>query len=810
MFGAANRAFSLLRELERMGLFDFLKPGKPELKAAPQRQPPSPNLGGETDPRADSELAIGVARQRQAIIARSSYHPRDIIGRQYLVHRVLGRGGFGLVYLVSTVDDGTIYAVKTFLDEFMFDEDVKRNFEKEAQVWVHLGWNPFIVQAHEVRLLDGRMFVAMDFVAPDENGLVSLHDHIAFHGRRLGDTTIGNWAIQFCHGMEHALSRGIKAHRDIKPMNLLIGGGILRISDFGLVVALARSPKLPAHLTRDPGLTIFQSDGQSCAGTPGYISPELMRSEGSGIHSDVFAFGVSLWQMTAGTAELPYKVKYRGDLNTFAREIYESQMRGAIRQFQSIYWPIIQKCLHPDPTMRYASYADLRSSVKEVMKRAGLVPTDFIVNKDRKSAAELVNRGCSLKALGKIEDAIKCFDQALVLEPRHAIALVNKGNALSSLGRAAESLAMYEAAIHSDPRCESAWLNRAIHFQRERNHQRAIRSFDKLLKLNPEHALALSLKGESCMACGQAQDALNCAKAAVELRAYDAGFWNNYGQRFSECNQADQALRCYERAIGLDQSYLPARINKAKQLAVSGHANESARCFETLEGVYSENAAALNQIAVALCSIDEQSAAIPIFDRALALKPEEPAVIMSNKGTALLELDDQAQAIAWFNRALQVDSRYLPAYIQIAKAYHQLGKLQETVDWYGKAIAVDKSSQECWFGRGAALLEMGQAARAMSDLDQAHALNPLDERVIYNKGAAYIQLDDAIGALECFASAVSINPKYLNAWYARAQVEQALGQRDAALKSCRAYLEVSIAEAPARTAILRMLKELSS
>src|ERR1035437_9338545 len=110
----------------------------------------------------------GAASQliRQAFIDGSAYKEGDVIGRQYRVHRVLGHGGYGVVYLVSYLDQ-TILALKTYLDEFMFEEAVKKQFEYEARAWVNLESHPFIVQAHHVKWADRRLFVAMDFIPGD-------------------------------------------------------------------------------------------------------------------------------------------------------------------------------------------------------------------------------------------------------------------------------------------------------------------------------------------------------------------------------------------------------------------------------------------------------------------------------------------------------------------------------------------------------------------------------------------------------------------------------------------------------------------
>src|SRR5437763_388177 len=131
------------------------------------------------------------------------YSKGDTIGGEYLVHGTLGKGGFGIVYRVHDKQTRKVYALKTFRDEFLADASARKAFQKETLLWVNLGEHPFIVEALWVKLFSGRLFVAMDYVEPDAEGRVSLHDHLQ-RERPFTPERAVEWAIQFCFGMEHA------------------------------------------------------------------------------------------------------------------------------------------------------------------------------------------------------------------------------------------------------------------------------------------------------------------------------------------------------------------------------------------------------------------------------------------------------------------------------------------------------------------------------------------------------------------------------------------------------------------------------
>ena len=157
------------------------------------------------------------------------------IAGRYEIHRILGgegKTGMGIVYVCYDHEFEEVIALKTFQDKYLASKQMKDSFKKEALSWIHLEQYPYIVRALWVQELDCRMFVASDFIAPDEQDRNTLTHYLT--------STISlkqalTWAIQFCYGMEYACSRGVTPHRDIKPDNIMMTkDGTLKITDFGL------------------------------------------------------------------------------------------------------------------------------------------------------------------------------------------------------------------------------------------------------------------------------------------------------------------------------------------------------------------------------------------------------------------------------------------------------------------------------------------------------------------------------------------------------------------------------------------------
>jgi len=221
---------------------------------------------------------------------RGRFKKGDFIGQKYEVYDVLGEGGFGIVYLVYSKWDKSVYALKTIREEYLCDINIRKRFIKEMQAWINLDKHPFIVQAYFIDEIASRHFIRLEYIAPDKTGPNTLEDYLRKKPPDLNQSLL--WSIQFCCGMEHAYSKNILAHRDIKPSNIMIANdGTLKITDFGsagiyqqISVSKFSMPSNAATLQTVIGSSI---------GTPEYMSPEQFTDfSACDERSDIYSFGI--------------------------------------------------------------------------------------------------------------------------------------------------------------------------------------------------------------------------------------------------------------------------------------------------------------------------------------------------------------------------------------------------------------------------------------------------------------------------------------------------------------------------------------
>jgi eukaryotic-like serine/threonine-protein kinase len=550
----------------------------------------------------------------------------DVIGGEYVICKLVGRGGFGEVYLALYSDGQSLCALKTIRSDLLPHPASREAFKKEALLWVNLEEHPFIVAARVVHEFSRRLFVNMDYIAPDANGRVSLADHLACTSGPLDPDDSLKWAIQFCYGMEHAFQRGIKCHRDIKPSNILIRrDGTLQISDFGLALAAEMSwkqesgPVVTKNREGGAGLSLLVTDGKRICGTPGYIAPELLLGGGADVRSDIYSFGLVLWQMAKGSRAPPFRVPYdkAANIDDYLQRVLEQQIKGRIPYAGEAMQSVIERCLAPEPSQRYESFKELRLELEQVLFRRAGRTVELPKGADRNSGFWTF-KGMSLDELGRREDAIVCFDKVIELDRHYVCAWSAKGNVLVALGRHDEAVDCYTVALQIDAQRAAIWDN----------------------------------KGSALRSLGRYEEALECHAKALEIDPGYGAAWFNKGSVYSLRDWHEEAAACYNRALEINPLHTDAWECKGNALRKLRRFEEAVDCFNTSLQQAPQNLRMLRAKGLCLKALGRLDEALSCIEQALEVSPGG-FVLWDNKGTVLRALGRYEEALACYAKALE-------------------------------------------------------------------------------------------------------------------------------------------------------------
>jgi len=376
----------------------------------------------ETAPSTDLAPTVGVPDEEvpdtPEDVHALEWKVGDVILGRYAVLGKVGEGGMGHVYRVRHLGWHMDLAVKSPKPKILRRKRGVDNFERECETWVNLGLHPHIVTCYYVRRVGGIPRVFAEYV-PGGSVWEWIQNGDLYKGDPLEvQRLIMDVAIQFAWGLRYAHEQGL-VHQDVKPGNVLMTeNGLVKVTDFGLA-------RIDLALADDPEVADGVQGAKFAGMTKAYCSPEQAQSAPLTARSDMWSWAVSVLEM--------YCTRVTWKSGADAPHALDKAARGKYINPDAPRIPdgvvsLLRACFEPVVNDRPLHMGDVANELKEIYASYFDRPYERPEPRMAEALADsLNNRAVSLLDLGRGEQALSVWSQALKADPHHPESTFNEG-----------------------------------------------------------------------------------------------------------------------------------------------------------------------------------------------------------------------------------------------------------------------------------------------------------------------------------------------------------------------------------------------
>lgn len=703
----------------------------------------------------------------------------------YQIVERIGVGGMGEVWRARDTRLERDVAIKLLPADRGSDPIRRQRFLSEARAASAL-IHPNIITIHEINSDGGMDFIVMEYVRGTSLAAI-------LPCGRLSVRQVLAYAVQICDALGTAHAAGI-IHRDLKPANIMVASsGLIKVLDFGLAKRMHTAPT-PVEVTATAPLTV---EG-TVVGTPAYMSPEQAVGDSLDARSDLFSFGVVLYQLLTGV--LPFQ----GETNvTVLRQIVHDPPRP-LRDLAPDVPPglcaIVDRCLAKEAGARHhdaaALLADLRrisAPMEAESANAAAAPTETMMGTPHAAverlpppiprprrrywmaaaaAAFLIFLAAAIPAIRRpflnrwqrASAPAESAQDSLTGSPseltQHARELLRRYDKTGYIDRA---IRLLEAALRHDSKfapayaaLAQAYLRKGIGSSDKHWLNLAADSARQAVAANPDLAAAHEVLGAALLETGDTGSAKDEVERALQLDPLNSAAYISLASLAAKSDKS-RADELYRKAIELAPGDWVPLARYGQFHYRSARYREAATVWEQATRVAPGNVSMLKNLAAAYHMLNQEEKAASALQQALDVEPS--AATWNNLGTARFFQGRYADSVGAFEKAVRMDSgRYL-YWGNLGDAYRWApGQRDKAPAAYREAIRLlrDSSGRDPDDGGQMALYlaKSGQEQAALAELGRLNVLKSAGPAGSFKKALTYEVLGRREPALRALENAI--------------------------------------------------------
>jgi serine/threonine protein kinase/Flp pilus assembly protein TadD len=637
----------------------------------------------------------------------------------YKILEKLGEGGMGVVYKAQDLKLDRLVALKFLPASVVASEEEIARFQQEAKAISALN-HPNIATIHDVDEADGQRFLVLEYLPGGT--LKSRVKSLQSSGKELSVKEIVELGLQIGEGLSHAHRHGI-VHRDVKTDNVMLTEeGRVKITDFGL--AKLRGG---AHLTKT-GTTV---------GTAAYMSPEQVMGESVDHRSDLFSYGVVLYELATG--HLPFRGEHEAALSYSIVNESPVPMKSLRADLPDGLERIVTRLLEKEQEKRYQSAQDVVLDLRNLQQEiSGVIAAPI---KRSKLPWIVASAAVVLPAVA----LMLFYPRKTVSVDRKSIAVLPFKNLSEDKENEYFSDGITEDIITQISKISELKVISRTSVMRYKNADKSLRDIGKELDV------ATILEGS----VRRANNEVRIVAQLIDANT-DEHLW----------------AQTYDKEL---TKIFDIQSEIAQQIAAALKAKLAPAEKERIEKKPTEN---LDAYAYYLKGRDyyysyrkqDNENAIELFKRALQLDPNY-ALAYAGLGDAYAQRMWRFGFPArWLDSAIVVSGKAISLDPNLAEAYKAIGLAYEYKGWLRKALDADRKAVELnpnyhpavanigwvnWF--------LGEYSEALQWMRKGQALAPTNAQTSFGVAHIYLSLGDDANAMKWYQKALELQPDLVNA-----------------------------------------------